>query len=429
MALRTLAVDFNSFFASCEAADNPRLRGKPIGVVPVMADSSCVIAASYAAKAYGIKTGTLVSDAKRLCPTINLVESRPKVYIAYHHRLLGIIESCIHVSEVRSIDEMECELTRTFAPLDKALKVAHSIKRKVRSEIGPALSSSIGLAPNWFLAKLATDMQKPDGLTVLDEPDIPQRILHLEINDFLGIGDSMGRRLRSAGIDTVAKLYAAPKSQLRAIWGSVEGERIHGRLRGQDIPSPCERNKTVGHSRILAPELRTPSRAHSVMHQLLQQCAMRLRHVGHYTAGLSAYISYKDGRRWSDDLRLTETQDTLELTKALNQLLEKPGAQQRGPMQVAVTLTRLLPCQIYTPELFDRTEREARSRLCSAVDLVNQTFGSGSVFFGGAIGAAGPATLRISFTRIPKPEVEDIDSSRGRRLRPQMKSDSDRVDD
>lgn len=418
MPLRTLAVDFNSFFASCEAAENPRLRGQPVGIVPVMADTSCIIAASYPAKAFGIKTGTGVAEAKRLCPKINLVEARPRVYIGYHHRLVEVIESCIHVSVVRSIDEVECELTKTFAPREKALRVANDIKAKVRRDIGPSLSSSIGIAPNWFLAKLATDMQKPDGLTVLDDGDFPQRLLNLEIDDFLGIGDSMGARLRAAGVDTVAKLYAAPKAQLRAIWGNVEGERIHGRLRGEDIPSPCEKNKTVGHSHVLPPKLRTPEKAHAVLHRLLQKAAMRLRHIGHYAAGLSAIIAYKDGRRWSDDLRLTETQDSLELTKALNLLLDQPGAHHRSPMQVAVTLTRLLPLQIYTPELFDQPQREARERLCTAMDMLNQTFGNGSVFLGGAFGVTDNAPMRISFTCIPKPEVEEIDPTRARRLRP-----------
>ena len=147
MPLRTLAVDFNSFFASCEQQENPKLRGKPIGVVPVMADSSCCIAASYSAKSKGVKTGTRVTDAKLLCPGIELVEARPSLYISYHRRLLEIIESCIHVTEIRSIDEVECDLTGTFAPREKALVVARQIKAKVHKQVGPCMTSSIGIAP------------------------------------------------------------------------------------------------------------------------------------------------------------------------------------------------------------------------------------------------------------------------------------------
>lgn len=95
----------------------------------------------------------------------------------------------------------------------------------------------------------------------------------------------MGLRLRAAGIDTAEKLYAASKTQMRGLWGSVEGERIYGRLRGEDIPSPSERNKSVGHSHVLPPKLRTPDRAHAVLHRLLQKAAMRLRHIGHLRGG------------------------------------------------------------------------------------------------------------------------------------------------
>jgi len=418
VALRTLAVDFNSFFASCEQQERPELRGQPVGIVPVMADTSCVIAASYPAKARGVKTGTGVAEARQLCPGIRLVEARPRVYIGYHHRLLDCIERCLHVSEVRSIDEVECALTATFAPRERALGVARQIKDTVRREVGPCLTSSIGIGPNWFLAKLATDLQKPDGLTVIEEADLPQRLLDLQIEDFLGIGPAMGPRLRAAGVDTVAKLYAASAGQLRALWGNVEGERIYGRLRGQDIPSPSTKHKTVGHSHVLPPNMRTVAKAHAVLHRLLQKAAMRLRHSGHYAGGISAFIGYRDGARWADDLRITETQDTLTLTTALNQLLAQPGAKQGRPVQVAVTLTRLLPMKGYTPELFGQEQQEARERLNHAMDTLNQTFGHGSVYFGGAFGVTANAPMRISFTCIPKPEVEEIDSARARRLRP-----------
>lgn len=418
MALRTLAVDFNCFFAACEAAEQPRLRGRPVGIVPVLADSSCIIAASYPARARRVRTGTGVAEAKRRCPDIQLVEARPRVYIDYHHRLLEVIGRCLPITAVRSIDEVECALTRTFAAPARALGVAREIKARVRREISPVLTSSIGIAPNWFLAKLASDMQKPDGLTVLDDADIPQRLLALPIDAFLGVGPRMGEHLRAAGIDTVARLYAASRARLRGIWGGVEGERIHGRLRGRDIPGPEPQRKSIGHSHVLPPALRSPARAHAVLHRLLQKAAMRLRHAGCYAAGLAAGISCRDGFRWSGELKLTETRDTLELTAALQQLLGQPGARHPGPVQVTVTLTRLRPPQGYTPELFDRPQREARERLCAAVDLVNRTFGHGSAYFGGAHGATANAPMRISFTCIPDPNIEEIDASCHRRLRP-----------
>ena len=423
MPLRTLAVDFNSFFASCEQQENPRLRGKPIGIVPVMADTSCCIAASYPAKALGVKVGTGVIDAKIRCPGIVLVESRPKVYIQYHRRLLEIIESCIHVSEIRSIDEVECDLTPTFAPREKALAVAKQIKDKVRREVGPCLTSSIGIGPNWLMAKMATDMKKPDGLVVIEDQDIPQILLGLEMTDFLGIGPRMDIRLRKRGISSVARLYQATKEELRGVWGGVEGERMYERLRGHNVPMPCEKDKTIGHSHVLPPALRTEAKSHAVLNRLLQKAAMRLRSIGHYAGGLSVFVIYRNEGKWSDEIQFNETQDTLKLTEALNQIWnERPRPlHPQIPMQVGLVLNRLLPMRGHTPDLFEHEEEGHHERLLNAVDALNQTYGNGSVYFGGAFGVTENAPMRISFTRIPAPELEEIDPARERRVRPLVK--------
>ncbi len=420
MPLRSLAVDFNSFFASCEQQEHPRLRGKPLGIVPVVAESTCCIAASYPAKARGVRVGTGLAEARQLCPGIEFIEARPKVYIDYHRRLLAVIESCLHVTEIRSIDEMECDLTATFAPREKALAVAYEIKTQVARRVGTCLTSSIGIAPNWMLAKMATDMQKPDGLVVLDDADIPQRLLELQLQDFLGIGPQLDARLRARGIDSPARLYAATKSELRGIWGGVEGERMYARLRGENIPSPRERNQTIGHSHVLPPFLRTQTKAHAVLHRLLQKAAMRLRSIGHYAGALGVWVGYREEVRWSEEIRFNETQDTLALTHALNQLWENrpTGLKRREPMQVGIVLNRLLPMSSHTLDLFDQPKQEARERLGHAVDVVNQTFGHGSVYFGGAFGVTENAPMRISYTCIPQPELEEIDPERERRVRP-----------
>lgn len=416
--LRTLAIDFNSYFASVEQEEVPELRGKPVAVVPVVAETTCCISVSYAAKARGVRSEMGVQEAQLLCPELALVEARPEVYIRYHRALLAVIESCIHVSTVKSIDEVECELTSTFSPREKAVRVAQQIKAAVRRKVGPCLTSSIGIAPNWTLAKMASDMQKPDGLVVLEQADIPARLLGLELQDFLGIGPRMDLRLRASGVDTVAKLYAATKSQLRGIWGSVEGERMFARIRGEDVPLETQANRTIGHSHVLPPQLRTDERALAVLHRLLQKAALRLRTIDHYAGTLSVFVNYRDGL-WEDELRFNETQDTLRLTAALAQCWarreRRPGI--RSPMQVGLVLHHLIPANCHTPDLFEAGMDESRCRLHRAVDLLNQTFGNGSVFYGGAFGATKNAPMRISFTRIPAPEIEEIDSARGRRVR------------
>ena len=420
MPLRCLAVDFNSFFASCEQQERPELRGQPLGIVPVLADTTCCIAASYAAKARGVRVGTGLADARRLCPDIRFVQQRPAVYIDYSRRLRAIIEECIPITEVRSIDEVECDLTATFAPRAKALAVARAIKARIAREIGPCLTSSIGIAPNWMLAKMATDLQKPDGLVVLDDADLPHKLLGLKLRDFLGVGERMEARLLAHGIDTVEKFYAAPKPLLRGVWGGIEGERMHARLRGAAIPLPVEKNQTIGHSHVLPPYLRTGPKSHAVLHRLVQKAAMRLRHIGHYAGALVLSLDYYDDLHWSGELRFNETQDTLQFTSALNQLWARrpAGLLRKAPFRVGIVLTRLRAMTGHTPDLFHHERDAARERLHHAVDTLNQTFGHGSVYFGAAHGVQESAPMRISFTCIPEPELEEIDPGRARRVRP-----------
>lgn len=416
--LRTLAVDFNSYFASVEQQERPTLRGKPLAVVPVAAPSTCCISVSHAAKLRGVRSEMGLQEAQLLCPELALVEARPDVYVQYHRQLLEVIESCIHVTEVKSIDEVECELTATFASREKAVAVAMAIKREVAHRIGACLTSSIGIAPNWTLAKMASDMQKPDGLVVLEEGDIPKRLLGLKLQDFLGIGPRMEARLLAHGIDSVAKLYAATKAELRGIWGSMEGERIHARIRGEVVPQELTRNKTIGHSHVLPPQLRSEGKAIAVLHRLLQKAALRLRTIEHYAGALTVYVGFRADQNWEDEIRFNGTQDTRRLTHALLQVLERRSWKRRTPMQVGLVLHRLEPATSHTPDLFEHDEEVAFGRLNRAIDELNMTYGHGSVFFGGAFGVTKNAPMRIAFTRIPAPEVEQIDPSKGRRLRP-----------
>lgn len=421
--LRALAIDFNSFFASVEQQDRPELRGKPIIVVPILAETTGCIAASIEAKQqYGLKRNVRVAEARQQCPGIIVVEARPELYIQYHRRLKEIVDTLAPVKKVQSIDELECELSGDLAEPARALRLAEEIRQKIYREAGRCLRCSIGIGPNWFLAKLASDLEKPDGLVLLDEGDIPRKILHVELAEFTGIGPNMEKRLRAAGIDNVEKLYAASSARLRAIWGSVEGARFHDWLHGGLQEREAPKKSTIGHSQVLSPEKRNASAALAALHRLLQKAAMRLRHEGFFAGGLRLAISYRDGTEWSADLHFNETQDTLHFTHVLNELwTRRPATHARlAPMQVGIILHGLLASELHTADLFEGKKEATRARLLGAVDTLNQTFGKNSVYFGGAHGATGYTPMRIAFTRIPEPEIEEIDAQRGRRLRPKQ---------
>jgi len=147
---------------------------------------------------------------------------------------------------------------------------------------------------------------------------------------------------------------------------------------------------------------------------------MRLRHTGHYAGRLSVSVRYTDDTRWGDDRHFNETQDTLHFTHVLNALwAARPRAHQRhAPLQVGIALSDLLEGTAHTGDLFTAETESTRTRLHSAIDTLNKTFGKNSVYFGGAHGATDYAPMRIAFTRIPDPELEEIDRSLNRRLRP-----------
>ena len=174
--LNWLFVDLNSYFASVEQQVRPDLRGRPMGVVPMLADTTVLIAASYEAKAFGVRTGTVVADAKRMCPSIELVEARHELYVEYHHKVVEAVESCLPVTAVCSIDEMACRLMGRERPLLAALDLGRRVKARIRESAGEMLRSSVGLATNRFLAKVASDMEKPDGLVALPLDILPEAL-------------------------------------------------------------------------------------------------------------------------------------------------------------------------------------------------------------------------------------------------------------
>src|SRR5437660_10576782 len=157
-----LFLDMNSYFASVEQQVQPHLRGKPTAVVTVDADSTVCIAASYEAKAFGVTTGTPLGEAREKCPDLNVVVARHEIYVEYHEKIKEAVEqNCLHISKIVSIDEIECRLRGRDKQISNALALAQQVKQAIRSAVAP-LRCSIGLAPNRFLAKVASNTQQPD---------------------------------------------------------------------------------------------------------------------------------------------------------------------------------------------------------------------------------------------------------------------------
>ncbi len=406
---RALYIDFNSYFASVEQQLAPELRGKPIAVVPVVTDSTATLAASYEAKACGVKTGTRIYDAKKLCPDLILVRANHNKYIEFHHRLIDVVNTVLPVQRVMSIDEMTCELIGSQRYEEAALELAHRVKHTIATEVGSELRCSIGIAPNTYLAKTATDMQKPDGLVVIRPHELPNILYHLELRDLVGIGQKMFDRLFRAGIYTVEMLCAASKQQLADVWGGIEGERMWARLRGEQTPFIETHKSSISHEHVLEPAKRNRQGAEGVLHRLLQKAATRLRAYGMVCGQVRVKIKHRDGTRFKRSVTLLPTQDSLQFTQLLSAVLQEWSAPSTYPIKVTVELTKL-SVEGSTPASLFENVGPARARLNASLDALNARYGKNTVYVGTAWNALGAARTHIAFNHIPEAD-KDKDSA------------------
>ena len=413
MALNALYVDFNSYFASVEQQLRPELRGKPIGVLAVMAETTCCIAASYEAKAFGIKTGTSVRDARKLCKDIIFVEARPPLYVKFHHKLIEIVESCTHVEKVLSIDEMVCFLTGSQKNKETALKLAAKIKSQINAQYAH-IGCSIGIAPNTFLAKLASNMQKPNGCVVIEDSDIPEKLYSLKLRTLTGIGSQMEAKLNHYGISTMQQLYAANKPQLRTAWGSIEGERFYDKLRGIEPYYVKNARSSLGHSHVLPPQQRSIAGAKSVLHRLLQKAAMRMRSYELLTTHISVKIKFRNAKtyevqRFYNETGLLATDNTLKLTETLETLLQHTDQLDTiyQPVAVGVNFGGLSNINEVSYDLFAEKPTASESKLNKVLDVLNSRYGKNTVYFAGAHGGLANAPMRIAFNYVPDLAVEE----------------------
>ena len=403
--LRSLLVDFNSYFASVEQQLNPHLRGKPIGVVPMMAETTVCIAASYEAKRFGVKTGTLLKDAKKLCPEILFVEAHHERYVEFHDMAKVAVDSVIPIRKVLSIDEMDCDLPSKSRTPEAARELAFKVKRAIRDQVGEQLRTSVGVGPNTFIAKTASDMMKPDGLVVIERHELPQRLFGLKLRDLSGIGKSMEARLAKQRVTTIEQLAQLTRDQLHTIWGGVGGDRMYQRLRGEWVPDLETQTQSISHSHVLPPDERNESDAYAILNRLTQKAAMRLRKIGYYASRMSVFMKYLNGPTWGKDSQFNETQDTVVFLRALQHVWrQRPAKKSLKPLAVGMVLHGLVHESEHTGTLFDN--EDARHRLYDTIDKLNVKFGKNAVYFGGAHQAIDGAPMRIAFNHIPDLDTE-----------------------
>lgn len=276
-----LHIDMNSYFATLEQQADPRLRGRPIVVSGKPHIRSVVAAASIEAKRYGIKSGMSTWEAKRLYPNVIFVPGDPDKYISATGKLLGIFEQFTPFVELFSIDEAFLDVTQTQHFFGGALKIAKRIKKQIHENLGEWVTCSIGISENKLLAKLASEMKKPDGLTILWRRDFPKIINQIKLTDFCGIGEKIALRLSKIDIKTVADLANAQELVLVCKFGVV-GKTIYnmGQGIGSDVVTPHAEEpeeKSFSHSFTLPSDTSNPRIVYSTLLRLAEKVGRRMR--------------------------------------------------------------------------------------------------------------------------------------------------------
>lgn len=394
LRLNSMFLDLNSYFASVEQAEDPNLRGRPVGVCPVMADSSFIIAASYEAKRFGVKTGTQIGEAKRLCPEIQLIGARPSVYVHYHNLVLEAVESVLPIEKVCSIDEMSFRLLGSECEPDETVRLAHRLKQAIFDGVSPSMMCSVGIAPNRFLAKLATDMEKPNGLVQILPQDLPERLFGLRLTEFAGINRRMEARLNAAGLFTSDDLVTASRETLLRAFGSIVGERWYYMLKGFDVTNPEHGRKSLGHSHVLPPDKRTDQGTREVLLRLVHKACARMRSNSLVAGTLVVFVSGHK-KSWECRRKVSPTADTVAVTHHVVEMWESRDFS--SPRTVGITFSDLRDGQHFTPSLFE--DEPDRTEMCQAVDKLNQRFGKNSVYLASIDGAKDMASEKIAFNK------------------------------
>lgn len=379
-----------------------------MGVIPMQAETTCCIAASYEAKAFGVKTGTNVREARWLCPQIQFVEAGHANYVGIHHAILEAVQlHCLPEITVRSIDEFSAEIPPSWRNEKDAAALANRIRATIARAAGECVSCSIGIGPNVFLAKMGSGMNKPRGLTILRQEDLPGPLAKLELSDIYGVGKRMLQRLHRHGVRSITDLYECNRAKLHAIWGGVEGDRLYAELRGEIIEHAETVRRQVGHSHVLPPKLRNREDAFAVIHRLTQKAAMRLRKLDQYAGSLSISVRLGFENRFAREARFFPTQESRIFLRELKKLWAEIPPEAPEPCKVSVVLGELVAAHNYTDPLFKEMNNPRNVKLDAAMDALNKKLGNRTVYYAGAHKARDETPMRIAFTHIPDLATEN----------------------
>lgn len=371
----------NAFFASVEQQANPALRGRPIAVVGG-GGRTVITTSSYEARAKGVKTGMAIWEAKRVCPELTIVVGDNRKYTYTSGKINEIFRTYTPEVESFSIDESWLDVTHSLSIFGSAETIAYLIKARIRHSFG--ITCSIGIAPNKLLAKLASDMKKPDGLITIAPEEVSRILERMPVKELCGIGKKMERHLNMMSIYTCGELGRCDEGRLTGRFGIV-GRRLKEMGQGVDkspvVPFGEENDvKSVGHSRTLERDIDDPAEIRRFLLQLSEMVGSRARRYGVSGKTVHLYVRYADFfSSWGKQTTLgSYINQSDEIYKAAISILSTVELEQ--PVRLlGISLSNL---KHHVEQLLLFAEERRKLEATRAMDTVNQRFGDMVVTFG-----------------------------------------------
>lgn len=406
-------IDLNSCFASCEQQANPLIRGRPVAVAAYMTGGGCILAASYEAKVYGVNTGMRVSEGKALCPGLIVLPSDPPKYRHVNREFLALFRSYTPDVFVKSIDEMVLLLANTpalqkrvgdgFSVPEAMRDIGREIKRRITEEIGDSLKVSIGIAPNRYLGKIASGMEKPNGMTLIDKTNYVEQLGKFKaVEDLNGIKHGYGTRLRVYKIQSTLDFYNASIATLKRAFHSIIGYHWWLRLHGYEADDVMFKTKSIGHSYALYKAYSTDDvRLHQILCQLSEKMGRRMRKNHYQAQGIHLGLLYSSYQYWHLGRKLEEARYSGRdlFGDAMNLLKSAPNIPVRT---IDVSCHYLSDLDLRQQYLFETDNR--KQSIVRAIDTIQDRWGEWSVMPGRMLQMPNKILDRIAFGSVKELE-------------------------
>lgn len=411
-----LHVDMNAFYCSVHEAEEPELyRGKATAVAGSSeVRKGVIVTCSYTARSRGISTGMVVHQALKKCPELIVIRPDFHIYRKYSREFMKIAYSYTPLLEATSIDECYLDITgsRQFGT---PLEIAESIQTRIKDELG--LPCSIGIAPNKLLAKMASDLKKPNGISILRMRDVPRILWHRPCNELFGIGKKTAEKLKKLGIETIGQLAKSDERMLNDVFG-INGSWLKNSANGinhSPVQAEREANKSIGHTTTLPVDISEINDVHRVLLNISDQVARRLRKHEMLSQGIQITIRTPDMKTITRS-RMMEvpTEDASIIYREACALFTKHWGGGKPVRMLGVTLQSLIPREesAVQLDLFEYEQKPKKENLIRIMDQLRDKFGENAVVTAGMLGDDPSVLLRnhkVRGTSLQKDNLQSLD--------------------